>query len=210
MVTGSRLKLHTGLYSARAPPFLRSTCITQLADQIRALNAKLQATIGTVKAAAQPAAAAAAAAAAPPQAGRERITGMSAEVVDSNPYSRLMALQRMGIVKDYEKIRDKTVGGGAGGGGYLAACAGLCVRCACVRAWALWNFVRQASHHVVSCAPHHRNGPPGRRRGRRRRRQRGRGDAHALRGGAPAALRLRQGGGAGVGVYWQAVGGLTA
>ncbi len=34
---------------------------------------------------------------------------MSAEVVDSNPYSRLMALQRMGIVQDYERIRDKTV-----------------------------------------------------------------------------------------------------
>ena len=34
---------------------------------------------------------------------------MSAEVVDSNPYSRLMALQRMGIVKDYERIRDKSV-----------------------------------------------------------------------------------------------------
>lgn len=36
---------------------------------------------------------------------------MSAEVVDSNPYSRLMALQRMGIVKDYERIREKTVSG---------------------------------------------------------------------------------------------------
>lgn len=34
---------------------------------------------------------------------------MSGEVVDSNPYSRLMALQRMGIVKDYEQIRNKTV-----------------------------------------------------------------------------------------------------
>lgn len=34
---------------------------------------------------------------------------MSAEVVDDNPYSRLMALQRMGIVKDYERIRQKTV-----------------------------------------------------------------------------------------------------
>ena len=34
---------------------------------------------------------------------------MSSEVVDSNPYSRLMALQRMGIVKDYERIRHKTV-----------------------------------------------------------------------------------------------------
>ena len=32
-------------------------------------------------------------------------------MVDSNPYSRLMALQRMGIVKDYERIRDKTVCG---------------------------------------------------------------------------------------------------
>ena len=34
---------------------------------------------------------------------------MSGEVVDSNPYSRLMALQCMGIVKDYEAIRNKTV-----------------------------------------------------------------------------------------------------
>lgn len=30
--------------------------------------------------------------------GREKISKMSSEVVDSNPYSRLMALQRMGIV----------------------------------------------------------------------------------------------------------------
>jgi len=34
---------------------------------------------------------------------------MSAEVVDSNPYSRLMALKRMGIVANYEKIRDYSV-----------------------------------------------------------------------------------------------------
>lgn len=34
---------------------------------------------------------------------------MSSEVVDSNPYSRLMALKRMGIVDNYEKIRDYTV-----------------------------------------------------------------------------------------------------
>lgn len=27
---------------------------------------------------------------------------MSSEVVDSNPYSRLMALQKMGVVKDYQ------------------------------------------------------------------------------------------------------------
>ena len=33
---------------------------------------------------------------------RQRIDKMSAEVVDSNPYSRLMALKRMGIVDDYQ------------------------------------------------------------------------------------------------------------
>ena len=43
------------------------------------------------------------------QGPRSRIVKMSAEVVDDNPYSRLMALQRMGIVKDYERIRQKTV-----------------------------------------------------------------------------------------------------
>ena len=31
------------------------------------------------------------------------------QVVDSNPYSRLLALQRMGIVEEYQKIREKTV-----------------------------------------------------------------------------------------------------
>lgn len=36
---------------------------------------------------------------------REKISEMSSEVVDSNPYSRLMALKRMGIVDNYEKIR---------------------------------------------------------------------------------------------------------
>lgn len=30
-------------------------------------------------------------------------------MVDSNPYSRLMALQKMGVVEDYEDIRNKTV-----------------------------------------------------------------------------------------------------
>jgi ubiquitin-like modifier-activating enzyme 5 len=34
---------------------------------------------------------------------------MSSEVVDSNPYSRLMALKRMGIVANYEDIRLKSV-----------------------------------------------------------------------------------------------------
>lgn len=47
---------------------------------------------------------------------------MSAEVVDSNPYSRLMALQRMGIVKNYEAIRQQRVAiVGIGGVGSVAA-----------------------------------------------------------------------------------------
>lgn len=33
---------------------------------------------------------------------REKIVQMSSEVVDANPYSRLMALKRMGIVQNYE------------------------------------------------------------------------------------------------------------
>ncbi|GET87287.1 NAD/FAD dependent dehydrogenase, putative [Leishmania tarentolae] len=46
----------------------------------------------------------------------------SAEVRDDNPYSRLMALQRMGVVDDYERIRDKAVAIiGAGGVGSVVA-----------------------------------------------------------------------------------------
>lgn len=56
------------------------------------------------------------------QESRPRINKMSDEVVDSNPYSRLMALKRMHIVKDYEKIRDCTVIIiGVGGVGSVAA-----------------------------------------------------------------------------------------
>lgn len=55
-------------------------------------------------------------------ASRPRIEKMSAEVVDSNPYSRLMALQRMGIVQEYERIRDFSVMiVGVGGVGSVAA-----------------------------------------------------------------------------------------
>lgn len=54
--------------------------------------------------------------------GRSKINKMSSEVVDSNPYSRLMALQRMGIVKEYERIRQKSVAIiGIGGVGSVAA-----------------------------------------------------------------------------------------
>ncbi|XP_065834446.1 ubiquitin-like modifier-activating enzyme 5 [Oscarella lobularis] len=52
---------------------------------------------------------------------RSKIEKMSAEVKDTNPYSRLMALKRMGIVNDYEKIRDFTVAVvGIGGVGSVA------------------------------------------------------------------------------------------
>lgn len=47
---------------------------------------------------------------------------MSAEVRDDNPYSRLMALQRMGVVEGYERIRDKSVAiVGVGGVGSVVA-----------------------------------------------------------------------------------------
>ena len=53
---------------------------------------------------------------------REKIKHMSAEVVDSNPYSRLMALKRMGIVENYEKIRELTIAiVGIGGVGSVTA-----------------------------------------------------------------------------------------
>lgn len=53
---------------------------------------------------------------------RSPIQKMSGEVVDSNPYSRLMALQRMGIVENYERIRECSVAiVGMGGVGSVAA-----------------------------------------------------------------------------------------
>lgn len=53
---------------------------------------------------------------------RQKEETMSAEVVDSNPYSRLMALKRMGIVDHYERIRDFSVLiVGLGGVGSVAA-----------------------------------------------------------------------------------------
>lgn len=91
----------------------------QLQDQVQRINTKLQNSLATLSA---PTAAggdgdAAAASngnssadAGATTAPRGKIDKMSGEVVDSNPYSRLMALQRMGIVNDYEAIRNKTVG----------------------------------------------------------------------------------------------------
>uniref|UniRef100_A0A4W4GAZ4 Ubiquitin-like modifier-activating enzyme 5 n=1 Tax=Electrophorus electricus TaxID=8005 RepID=A0A4W4GAZ4_ELEEL len=59
---------------------------------------------------------------------RTKIEEMSAEVVDSNPYSRLMALKRMGIVKSYEKIRSFTVAV-VGVGGVGSVTAEMLTRC---------------------------------------------------------------------------------
>ncbi|KFB40087.1 AGAP009012-PA-like protein [Anopheles sinensis] len=53
---------------------------------------------------------------------------MSSEVVDTNPYSRLMALQRMGIVKEYEQIRQKSVAV-VGVGGVGSVTADMLTRC---------------------------------------------------------------------------------
>ncbi|XP_045481517.1 ubiquitin-like modifier-activating enzyme 5 [Harmonia axyridis] len=53
---------------------------------------------------------------------RQKIPEMSSKVVDSNPYSRLMALKKMGIVKNYEQIRTYCVAiVGIGGVGSVAA-----------------------------------------------------------------------------------------
>lgn len=59
---------------------------------------------------------------------RKKISQMSSEVVDSNPYSRLMALKRMGIVDNYEKIRDYTVAV-VGVGGVGSVTAEMLTRC---------------------------------------------------------------------------------
>jgi ubiquitin-like modifier-activating enzyme 5 len=59
---------------------------------------------------------------------REKVEKMSDEVKDSNPYSRLMALQKMGIVEDYEKIREYScIIVGVGGVGSVTA--EMLVRC---------------------------------------------------------------------------------
>ncbi|EGD77909.1 ThiF family protein [Salpingoeca rosetta] len=62
------------------------------------------------------------------QQARPRIAHMSAEVVDSNPYSRLMALQRMKIVERYEDIRKAAVVV-VGVGGVGSVTAEMLTRC---------------------------------------------------------------------------------
>ncbi|CAD5205685.1 unnamed protein product [Bursaphelenchus okinawaensis] len=60
--------------------------------------------------------------------GRQKIAEMSDEVVDSNPYSRLMALKRMGVVKNYENIRKKSIAV-VGVGGVGSVVAEMLTRC---------------------------------------------------------------------------------
>lgn len=59
---------------------------------------------------------------------RPKIAEMSSEVRDDNPYSRLMALKRMGIVQDYEKIRTFSVAV-VGVGGVGSVTAEMLTRC---------------------------------------------------------------------------------
>ncbi|GIY93116.1 ubiquitin-like modifier-activating enzyme 5 [Caerostris extrusa] len=61
-------------------------------------------------------------------AGRQKIEQISSEVVDSNPYSRLMALKRMGIVDNYETIRNYSVAV-VGVGGVGSVTAEMLTRC---------------------------------------------------------------------------------
>eukprot|EP00761_Pharyngomonas_kirbyi_P013681 gb/GECH01013710.1/.p1 GENE.gb/GECH01013710.1/~~gb/GECH01013710.1/.p1 ORF type:complete len:371 (+),score=76.38 gb/GECH01013710.1/:1-1113(+) len=59
---------------------------------------------------------------------RREITNMSDEVREDNPYSRLMALKKMGVVDDYEKIRTKCIAI-VGVGGVGSVVAEMLVRC---------------------------------------------------------------------------------
>uniref|UniRef100_A0A1D2A2Y4 Ubiquitin-like modifier-activating enzyme 5 n=1 Tax=Auxenochlorella protothecoides TaxID=3075 RepID=A0A1D2A2Y4_AUXPR len=91
---------------------------TDLQEQLQALQARMSALLGrsgNTSPGPPPGGA-------PAPPARPSIATMSDEVVDSNPYSRLMALQRMGIVTNYQAIRQKTVAVvGMGGVGSVAA-----------------------------------------------------------------------------------------
>ncbi|RVE54516.1 hypothetical protein evm_001001 [Chilo suppressalis] len=84
--------------------------VEDLQKKVRELEVKLAAAYGTSDAV------------------RQKIDFISADVVDSNPYSRLMALQRMGIVDNYQKIRNFTVAV-VGVGGVGSVTAEMLARC---------------------------------------------------------------------------------
>ncbi|WKX88058.1 hypothetical protein Q1695_008015 [Nippostrongylus brasiliensis] len=104
--------------------------IDELRSRVRGLTEELLACSGRMDSSAREAEAAVSQLESRPKTvKREKIAKMSDEVVDSNPYSRLMALKRMGIVKDYEKIREKTVAV-VGVGGVGSVVAEMLTRCA--------------------------------------------------------------------------------
>merc|ERR1719197_915289 len=59
---------------------------------------------------------------------RQKSEVMSMEAVDTNPYSRLMALKTMGVVKNYERVRDFSVAV-IGIGGVGVGVAEMLTRC---------------------------------------------------------------------------------
>jgi ubiquitin-like modifier-activating enzyme 5 len=89
--------------------YLQMSSMAELQERVAELEKALEAATGTA-------------------GGRDKIGQMSGEVVDSNPYSRLMALKRMGIVENYEKIRDYTVAV-VGVGGVGSVTAEMLTRC---------------------------------------------------------------------------------
>ena len=87
---------------------------------------------------------------------REPVVTMSDEVVDSNPYSRLMALQRMGVVNKYSDIRNKTVAI-VGIGGVGSVTAEMLTRCGALytpSALALIQLTACPKLCCVSCGHH--------------------------------------------------------
>jgi ubiquitin-like modifier-activating enzyme 5 len=112
------------------PSTLQDT-VAQLTAQVRSINDRLSAAAASASASPSPSPSPArprppASSPSPSTTSAARapipLAQMSAEVVDSNPYSRLMALQRMGVVKDYARIRALSVAVvGVGGVGSVAA-----------------------------------------------------------------------------------------
>lgn len=64
----------------------------------------------------------------PPNQQRQRIQDLSADVRDDNPYSRLMALKKLGVVNNYERVRDLSVAV-VGLGGIGSVVADMLTRC---------------------------------------------------------------------------------
>ena len=82
---------------------------------------------------------------------RQKIETLSDKVVDSNPYSRLMALKKMGVVKNYEQIRTKTVViVGVGGVGSVAGDARALRRASCSSSTLTWSGLNRATTRPAS------------------------------------------------------------